>query len=112
MESGRYLPAARVNAGSLRLSDISVRTHDGRELGTLAGFVIDPGAHCIRSLVLHAGASQLELPMGPVQLDPDGRTLTVVDPASGLMKMTTFAAESVPVVQDEDLWVPFFHSAA
>jgi hypothetical protein len=110
MESGRYLPAARVNAGSLRLSDVSVRASDGRELGKLAGFVIDPGAHCIRSLVLDRDASQLELPMGHIQLDPDGRTLTIVDDSSSVVK--SFAAESVPVVQDEDLWVPFFHSAA
>jgi hypothetical protein len=110
MESGRYLPAARVNAGSLRLSDVRVRANDGRELGKLAGFVIDPGAHCIRSLVLDGGASQLELPMGHVQLDHDRRTLTVVDDSTSRVK--TFAAESIPVVQDEDLWVPFFHSAA
>lgn len=110
MDSGRYLPAARVNAGSLRLSDVSVRTHDGRELGKLAGFVIDPGAHCIRSLVLHGNPSPLELPMGHVQLDSAGGTLTLVDDASAVLK--TFAAGSVPVVQDEDLWVPLFHSAA
>jgi sporulation protein YlmC with PRC-barrel domain len=110
MESGRYLPAARVNAGSLSLSDVSVRTNEGRELGKLAGFVIDPGAHCIRSLVLQGDSSQLELPMGHVQLDPGRRTLTVADDSSSVLK--TFAAESVPEVQDEDLWVPFFHSAA
>ena len=110
MESGRYLPAARVNAGSLRLSDVSVRANDGRELGKLAGFVIDPGAHCIRSLVLQGDASQLEMPMGQVQLDPDRRTLTIVDDSSGTVR--AFAADTCPVVQDEDLWVPYFHSAA
>ena len=110
MESGRYLPAARVNAGSLRLSDVSVRTHDGLELGKLAGFVIDPRAHCIRSLVVDGDSSQLELPMGHVQLDSDRCTLTLVDDASTPLK--TFAAGTVPVVQDEDLWVPLFHTAA
>ena len=110
MDSGRYLPAARVNAGSLRLSDVTVRAHDGRELGKLAGFVIDPGAHCIRSLVLDVDASQLELPMGHVQLDPTGRTLTIVGDSSSVLK--AFAAGSMPVVQEEDLWVPFYHSAA
>lgn len=109
MDSGRYLPAARVNAGSVRLTDVSVRTHDGRKLGTLAGFVIDPGAHCIRSLVLDGDSSQMELPMGQVQLDSDSCTLTLVDDATPLK---AFAANSIPVVQDEDLWVPLFHTAA
>ena len=110
MDTGRYLPAARVHAGSLQLSDLSVRANDGRELGKLAGFVIDPRAHCIRSLVLQAESTQLEVPMGHVQLDSQGATLRLVDTSSDVLK--TFTAEAVPEVDDADLWVPVFHSAA
>jgi sporulation protein YlmC with PRC-barrel domain len=110
MDTGRYLPAERVHAGSLQLSDLSVRAHDGRELGKLAGFVIDPGAHCIRSLVLQSDAAQVEVPMGHIQIDSQGRTLRLVDASTDGLK--TFAADAMPVVEDADLWVPVFHSAA
>jgi hypothetical protein len=110
MDTGRYLPAARVHAGSLQMRDLSVRAHDGRELGKLAGFVIDTRAQCIRSLVLQAESTQLEVPMGHIQIDSQGATLRLVDTSSDMLK--TFTAEAVPVVDDADLWVPVFHSAA
>jgi sporulation protein YlmC with PRC-barrel domain len=109
MDNGRYLPAERVHAGSLQLSDLSVRANDGRELGKLTGFVIDPGAHCIRSLVLQSDSAQVEVPMGHIQIDSQGGTLRLVDQSTDLK---AFAADAVPVVEDADLWVPVFHSAA
>ena len=106
---GRYLSASRVEAGSLRLTDMSVRAHDGRDLGKLVGFVVDSDTHCIRSLVVDSGSSQLEVPMGPIQLDPLGRSLKLVQNGGDA---TTFAADACPPVEDADLWVPVFHSAA
>ena len=110
MDTGRYLPAARVHAGSLPLRDLSVRANDGRELGKLAGFVIDPSSHCIRSLVLQADSAQLEVPMGHIQLDSQGESLRLVDVSADALK--EFTAGIVPVVEETDLWVPVFHSAA
>ena len=110
MDNGRYLPADRVHAGSLQLSDLSVRANDGREIGKLAGFVIDPGAHCIRSLVLRSDSAQVEVPMGHIQIDSQGGTLRLVDTSTDGLK--AFAADAVPVIDDADLWVPVFHSAA
>lgn len=106
---GRYLPASRVQAGSLRLSDMSVRAHDGRDLGKLVGFVVDSGAHRIRSLVVDSGSTQLEVPMGPIQLDPLGLSLKLVENGGDA---TIFSAAACPPVEDADLWVPVFHSAA
>ena len=106
---GRYLPATRVQAGSLRLSEMRVRAHDGRDLGKLVGFVVDSGAHRICSLVVDAGSSQLEVPMGPIQLDPQGLSLKLVQNGGDA---TAFSAAACPPVEDADLWVPVFHSAA
>jgi hypothetical protein len=110
MRDGRYLPANRVKAGSLRLGRLTVRASDGRELGKLAGFVIDSGAHRIRSFVVDAANQQLELPMGHVQFDPAARSLRLLDESDAAMTRP-FSAD-LPMVEDDDLWVPFFHSAA
>ena len=63
----RYLPATRTEARSLCLGRLSVRTQDDRELGTLLGFVVDPGDSHICSLVMEvagtAGSQQVELPI-------------------------------------------------
>jgi hypothetical protein len=110
MNMGRYLPASRVQAGSCRLDDMCVKANDGRELGRLIGFVVDPGAHRIRSLVVESDARQLEVPMGPLQLDPRAQSLQMVDcPADA---PTAFSLENTPVIEDAELWVPVFHSAA
>lgn len=52
MNGPRYLPAIRTKVHSLRLGRVSVRTCDDRELGKLAGFVIDPRGHQVLSLVV------------------------------------------------------------
>ena len=39
----RYLPAIRAKIRSVRLGPLSVRTSGDCELGTLMGFLIDPG---------------------------------------------------------------------
>jgi hypothetical protein len=89
---------------------MSVKANDGRELGKLVGFVVDPDAHRINSLVVDSGAGQLEVPMGPLQLDPQGRSLKMVDCTADTP--TVFSAGTIPVIEDAELWVPVFHSAA
>jgi hypothetical protein len=105
----RYLPAARAKAGGCRLGRLSVRTNDDREIGKLLGFVIDTTTHKIRSMVLEAPQSTVELPMGSVQFHAVSRSLRVMQ---GEVEAREFPAESVPHVSVEDLWVPLFDSAA
>jgi hypothetical protein len=114
MSHPRYLPAIRTKARSLRLGRLSVRTLDDRELGRLLGFVIDPRGHHICSLVMEvvdpAGTQQVELSMVPLRLDVESRALRMVDP--GTPRMMAFRAEFVSQVDEDDLWIPFFHTAA
>jgi hypothetical protein len=117
MTDPRYLPAIRTKARSLRLGRLSVRTVDDRELGKLMGFLIDPDNHHIRSLVMEvvdgAGMQQVELvelPMVPVRLDAESHALRMVEPDGPLP--TVFRAESVSQFDEDDLWIPLFHTAA
>jgi len=111
MANARYLPASLVKAGSLRLGRLSVRSSDGCELGKLIGFVVESGDHCIRSLVVEASDRQLEVPMGPVQVDSTSRSLRML-PDSRAVAPVPFSADRLSMVDDQDLWVPLFTSAA
>jgi len=106
----RFLPANRVKAGSLKLGRLSVRTSDNDEIGKLVGFLIDPAAHKICSLIIESNSEQLELRMSPLQFDPESRSIRIID--STRVEGRPFSEDSVPHVTVEDLWVPMFHSAA
>jgi hypothetical protein len=114
MSDPRYLPAIRTKARSLRLGRLSVRTVDDRELGTLVGFLIDQRNHHIHSLVMEvvdgAGMQHVELPMVPLRLDAESHALRMVEPYGP--PPTAFRAESVSQIDEDDLWIPFFHTAA
>jgi hypothetical protein len=114
MSHPRYLPAIHTKARSLRLGRLSVRTLDDRELGKLIGFVIDPRRHHICSLVMEvvdaAGTQQVELPMMPLRLDAESHALRLLEPHAP--PATAFQPESVSQIQEDDLWVPFFDTAA
>jgi hypothetical protein len=112
MESARYLPAHKVKAGSLRLGRVSVRTRDDREIGKLTGFVIEPQTTRIRSLVVESDDVQFELPMRPLQFDPLSRALRLVDDGTSAANASRFSPESVPEIEENDLWIPLFNSAA
>jgi len=108
--TGRFLPANRVKAGSLKLGRLSVRTSDNREIGKLVGFLIDPTLHRVSSLIVEADDAQLEVGMSPLQFDPESRSVRMLD--STHLVRRPFSIDSVPHVSVEDLWVPLFHSAA
>ena len=114
MSVPRYLPAIRTKVRSLRLGRVSVRTCDDRELGKLAGFVIDPPGRQVCSLVVEmtteTGSQQVELQLVPVRLDEAQCALRLVGPE--VPSMIAFRPESVSVVEEDDLWIPFVHSAA
>ena len=114
MSSPRYLPAIRTKVRSLRLGRVSVRTCDDRELGKLAGFVIDPRGRQVLSLVVERttdeGSQQVELPLLPVCLDVSTLALRLIEP--DVPSMITFRPESVSVVEKDDLRSPLVHSAA
>jgi hypothetical protein len=109
MEHARYLPASRVKAGGLRLGRLSVRKRSGQEIGKLLGFVVEMSTHQIWGLVVEAGESKLVIPMGPMQFDSQSRSLRLVQPE---VPVAEYATDSVPMVADEDLWIPFFHMPA
>jgi hypothetical protein len=90
---------------------LTVRSSDGRELGKLVGFVIERGAYRIRSLVVESVDAQVEVPMGPLQFDAPARSLRLIGGAVPV-HTTPFLADCLPVMEDDDLWVPFFHTAA
>lgn len=111
MDTARYIPANRVTAGGAQAESLMVRGADGRVLGMLVGLVIEPDAPRIRSLVVESAGTQREVPMAPVQYDPKSRTLQIV--ASDLeAPVSEFAVDSIPIVSEEDLWVPLFNHAA
>lgn len=111
MPTARFLPAHKVKAGSLRLGRLSVRTGDDREIGKLLGFVIEPRTTRIRSFVVERDNGQFEVPMGPFQFDPLSRSLRVV--GEGLSNAASrFSPDSVTEIEEDDLWVPLYGSAA
>jgi hypothetical protein len=110
----RYLPAIRTEVRSLRLGPLSVRTSADCELGTLMGFLVDPGARNVCSLVMEVvtaqGSQQMELPMVPICFDADSHALRIVEP--DVPSMITFQPESASAIEEDDLWIPLFHTAA
>ncbi|HET7220527.1 MAG TPA: hypothetical protein VFJ02_20885 [Vicinamibacterales bacterium] len=112
MTKARYLPASRVKAGSLRLGRLSVHDSDGRELGKLKGFIVEAGELAISGLVVEAAdAEELEVPMGPLQVDALSRSLRLISGPTG-DAMVPFSADRVRMIDDADLWVPLFTTAA
>ena len=114
MSHPKYLPALRTEARNLGLARLSVRAADDRELGKLVGFVIDPRAQTISSIVLEVadetGSQQVAVPMVPLRLDAERQALRLIH--SGTLPSMSFRAESVAQVEEDDLWIPFIHSAA
>ena len=114
MSHPKYLPAFFTEARNLRLVRLSVRASDGRELGKLLGFVIDPRAQQISSLVLEVadgtGSQQVAVPMVPLCLDAESRALRLIH--TGALPATAFRPGSVSLVEKDDLWIPLIHSAA
>jgi hypothetical protein len=113
MTKANYVPASRTKARSLRLIRMSVRTSDDRELGKLLGFVLDRPGH-ISSLVMEVsestGAQQVEVPMVPVRIDADANAMRLID--TDHPRMTTFRADSVPQIDEHQLWVPLIEDSA
>jgi len=113
MDTPRYLPANRVRESGLRREGLSLRTLDGQNVGVVQGFVLEPGTPRIRSLVIDTDAGQRELPISPLQYDSKARVLRIMSPTSEAdLRGVDFAPGSLPVVSDDDLWVPIFHTAA
>jgi hypothetical protein len=112
MESARYLPAHKVKAGSLRLGRLSVRSADDHEIGKLLGFVIEPRTTRIRGIVIERDDAQLEVPMRPVQFDALSRSLRLVEQGPSTVSTSQFSPASVPEIDENDLWVPLYDSAA
>ena len=110
----RYLPAIRTKVRSLRLGPLSVRTSGDCELGKLMGFLIDPRGRHVCSLVMEvvtaAGSQQVELPMVPICFDADSHALRMIE--HDVPSMIAFRPESVAPIDEDDLWIPIFHSAA
>jgi hypothetical protein len=114
MSHPKYLPAFFTEARNLRMVRLSVRASDDRELGKLLGFVIDPQAQQISSLVLEVadgtGSQQVAMPMVPLCLDAESHALRLVH--TGALPTTAFRPESVSLVENDDLWIPLIHTAA
>ncbi len=109
MANLRYLPADRVLTEGIDFGRLSVRTRGDREVGKLLGFVIDTSARRVRSLIVDSASGELEGPIGSAQLDAESGTLRFVsadDPG-----WTRFSKEAIAQITEEDLWVPFFHTA-
>lgn len=108
--SPRFVPASRIKAGSFRLGRVAVRTSDDCEIGKLLGLVIDAATHRLCSLIIERDEQQLEIPLAPLQFDPNGRALRLLnaEPPAG----RPFNVGSVPQVTVEDLWIPMLNSAA
>ena len=112
MQDVRFLPAHKVKAGSLRLGRLSVRTNDDREIGKLTGFVVEAQTPRILSIVVERDGAQVALPMRPLQFDPLSRSLRIVDDGQSAVPGSRFLPDSIPEIEENDLWVPLYNSAA
>jgi hypothetical protein len=114
MSETRYLTAGLTRVNNSRLGRLSVRTRDDRELGKLLGFVVDPERGHISGLVMEVagagGSQQVASPLVPMRFDASAHALCLVD--HDLPRMSEFQPDSVCVIDEDDLWVPFVHSAA
>jgi PRC-barrel domain len=110
MERPRYLPADRVFVEGISLRLLTVRTTDDQVVGRLLGFVVDPPAGRIRSLIVESGKTQLEVPLGSTQLDASCRALRIGEGESP--RWREFRAGAVPQFGDDDLLAVLFHRAA
>ena len=111
MTEARYLPATHTQARSLPLGPLTIRTADDRELGRLMGFVIGPEENHISRLVLEVdGARQVALPMVPLRFDVDAHALRMT--SAEIPLMSAFEVSSIAQIDEADLWVPLFSSAA
>ena len=110
----RYLPAIRARIRSVRLGPLSVRTSGNCELGTLMGFLIDPRNSHVCSLVMEvvdaAGSRQVEVPLMPICFDAESHALRMIE--SDVPSMTRFRPELASPIDEDDLWIPIFHTAA
>ena len=110
MERPRYLAAERVFVEGISLRQLTVRTTDDQVVGRLLGFVVDPPERRVRSLIVEAGKTQLEVPLGSTQLDTRSRVLRIGGGDSP--RWPEFRAEAVPDFGDDDLLAVLFHTAA
>ena len=114
MSEPRYLSAGQTHVHNHRLGRLSIRTLDDRELGKLLGFVIDPERRHISGLVMEVagagGSRQVSSPLVPLRFDAGAHALCLVDRDLPLMR--EFQPESVCPIAEDDLWVPFVHTAA
>jgi hypothetical protein len=114
MTHPKYLPALRTEARNLGLARLSVRAADDREVGKLLGFVIDPQAQQISSLVLEVadgtGSQQVAVPMVPLCLDAESHALRLIH--TGTLPAIAFRPDSVSQLDEDDFWVPLIHTAA
>jgi hypothetical protein len=94
----------------MALRDLTVRAGD-RAIGKLVGFITQDGGYRICSLVLESGGSYLAMPMLPVQFDEASQSLRIVQSSDDDYDIEV-SSGSLPVVADENLWVPLIHSAA
>jgi hypothetical protein len=110
MERPRYLAAERVFVEGISLRQLTVRTTDDHVVGRLLGFVVDPPERRVRSLIVEAGKTQLEVPLGSTQLDAKSRVLRIG--GGDGPRWPEFRAEAVPQFGDDDLLAVLFHTAA
>jgi len=87
---------------------------DDQELGKLLGFVVDPRSRHICSLVLEvvdaAGSQQVALTMVPLCFDAESHALRMTE--ADVPLMMAFQPESISHIDEDDLWIPLFHTAA
>jgi hypothetical protein len=75
------------------------------------GFVIGPEENHISRLVLEVdGSRQVALPMVPLRFDVDAHALRLT--SAEIPLMSAFEASSIAQIDEADLWVPLFSSAA
>ena len=113
MTEARYLPAAHTQARSLPLGPLSIRTADDRELGRLMGFVIGPEQNHISRLVLEVVTA---LAPGSVAHGAAPLRCRGAGPAHDLCRNPpderVRGQTPSPQIDEADLWVPLFSSAA
>ena len=106
-----FIPADRVMAHGMTLDELTVRTSDDREVGSVLGLVIDPSAGHAGNIVVECRHRRVEVPLGSARLDPHMRALRLVD-RDAERTWREFHGEIDTEFDEEDLIAVLFRPAA
>jgi len=108
----RYLDPLQVVVEGLRCNDMRVAASNGRTVGSLSGFIIDPVARQLKYFVVCGrgwwGRRTSLIPVDSAQIDLRDRLIRLNADEDELQRRRIVTARQVPAFSDEDLLTMMF----